>query len=54
MIDTHRITQRHTDTHRKTHTKTHTHTDYTQRDTYKVLLQRFTLPFAAHINLNKF
>ena len=51
---TERHTQRHTDKHRETHTKTHTHTHtqtYTQRDACKELLQRFTLPFATHMNL---
>ena len=64
IAETHRDTEGHTETHTKTHTEAHTetHTEtntdihrhrHTQSDTYKELLQRFTLPFATHINLNK-
>ena len=45
---TEKYSQRHTVIQKDTHKETHTH-----RDTYTELLQRFTLPFATHKNLNK-
>ena len=58
--ETHRDKERETHTHkqtnrytqRETQKDTNTHRD-THRDTYKELLQKFNLPFATHMNLNK-
>ena len=49
-LDTHR--EAHKDIHRHTHTDTHKDTKtQTHRDIYKEQLQRFTPPFAIHMNL---
>ena len=49
--DTHekRHNHRERDTHEKRHKQRERHT---HRDTYKELLQRFTLHFSTHMNLN--